>query len=74
MLKALRKLRELGIDVYFEKENVWLDEERMETVMTVHCAFAQHESESMSKNIRMGIRYGLQKRNIRLRKFYLLWI
>ncbi len=61
MLKALRELRELGIDVYFEKENLWLHEERMETVVTVYCAFAQHESESMSKNIRMGIRYGFQK-------------
>ena len=61
MLKVLRELRELGIDVYFEKENLWLHEERMETMMTVYCAFAQHESENMSKNIRMGIRYGFQK-------------
>ncbi len=60
MLRAFRELRDLGVDVYFEKENLWLHDERMEMLITVFCAFAQSESENMSQNIRWGVRQGFR--------------
>lgn len=60
MLRALRELRDLGVDVYFEEENLWLHDERMEMLITVFCALAQSESESMSQNIRWCVRQGFR--------------
>lgn len=60
MLQALRELRDLGVDVYFEEKNLWLHDERMEMLITVFCAFAQSESENMSQNIRWGVRQGFR--------------
>ncbi len=60
MLRAFRELRDLGVDAYFEEENLWLHDERMEMLITVFCAFAQSESENMSQNIRWGVRQGFR--------------
>lgn len=60
MLRSLRELKNLGVDVYFEEENLWLHDERMEMLITVFCAFAQSESENMSQNIRWGVRRGFR--------------
>lgn len=48
------------MDVYFEEENLWLHDERMEMLITVFCALAQSESESMSQNIRWCVRQGFR--------------
>ncbi|MBS6474546.1 MAG: recombinase family protein [Clostridiales bacterium] len=60
MLRVLRELKELGVDVHFEEENLWLHDERMEMLIAVFCAFAQSESENMSQNIRWGVRQGFR--------------
>lgn len=60
MLQALRELRDLGVDVYFEEENLWLHDEHMEMLITVFCAFVQSESENISQNIRWGVRQGFR--------------
>ena len=60
MLRALRELKDLGVDIYFEEENLWLHDERMEMLIAVFCAFAQSESEGMSQNIRWGVRQGFR--------------
>ena len=61
MLKALRIFHEHGVDVFFEKENLWLHEENMHLLMEAYCAFAQAESEEMSRSIRWGIRRGFER-------------
>jgi len=60
MLKALRELHELGVDVFFEKENLWLHDRHLQVLITIYCAFAQAESEYMSYNIKWGIKRGFQ--------------
>lgn len=60
VLQALWELQELDIDVYFEKENLWLHDKHTELLITVFCAFAQNESENMSQNIRWGVRQGFR--------------
>ena len=60
MLRALQELQSLGVDVYFEKENLWLHERQMQVILTMYCAFAQAESEDMSRDIKWGIRQGFR--------------
>ncbi len=60
MLQSLRSLRGLGIEVYFEQENMWLNEQRVEVLLTAYCALAQAESEDMSRNIKWGIKRGFE--------------
>lgn len=59
-LKILQDLRGLGVDVYFEQENLWLQEQQTQMLITLYCALAQNESENMSRNIRWGIRLGFK--------------
>ena len=59
-LKILQELDTLGVDVFFEKENQWLHQKEMQMMITMFFAFAQAESESMSRNIKWGIRRGFQ--------------
>lgn len=60
MLKALRELRALGVDVYFDRENLWLHDQQFETLVAMLFAFAQAESENMSQNIKWGIKQGFE--------------
>lgn len=59
-LKTLQSLRELGVDVYFEQENLWLHDQQVQMVITLFFVVAQNESENMSRNIRWGIRQGFK--------------
>ena len=61
MLRSLRDLRGLDVEVYFEQENMWLNEQRIQILLTAYCALAQAESEDMSRNIKWGIKRGFEK-------------
>lgn len=61
MLMALRTFREHGVDIFFEKEHLWLHEQEMQLFVTICCAFAQAESENMSRSIRWGIKRGFER-------------
>ena len=58
-LKYIRILRELGISVVFEKENINTLESDSELLITLLGAFAQAESESISANVRWGKRQAI---------------
>jgi site-specific DNA recombinase len=59
-IRALRQLQGLGVDVFFEKENIRLSDATAQRVMEIYCALAQDESENKSKNIKWGIKAGFQ--------------
>ena len=59
-LRALQELQILGVDVYFEKEKLWLHDRQMQVLMTAYVAFAQAESEGASQSIRWGIKEGFR--------------
>ncbi|MBD5457196.1 MAG: recombinase family protein [Lachnospiraceae bacterium] len=61
MLKSLQALQGLGVDVYFEQENIWLNEQQIQVLLTAYCALAQAESEDISRNIKWGIKRGFEK-------------
>lgn len=56
LLKTVRHLKELGIEVYFEKERLSSLSSDGELVMTILASFAQEESRSISENVKWGIR------------------
>ena len=60
MLQASLELCGCGVDVFFEKENIWLHDRQMQILLTAYMSYAQAESESMSKNIKWGISKGFQ--------------
>ena len=50
MLSTVRELKELGIDVYFEKENIHSMSGDGELMLSILASFAQEESLSVSEN------------------------
>jgi len=60
VLQILQSLRSLGVEVYFEREDMRLNEQQIQVLLTAYCAFAQAESEDMSQDIKWGIKRGFQ--------------
>jgi len=60
MLQALQKIDALGVDVYFEVENLWLHDRKMQVFLIAYLALAQEESENKSQNIKWGVRRGFE--------------
>lgn len=54
-LKTARELKTLGVSVYFEKENIDTGEISSEMLLAIYSQFAQEESMSISKNVRIGV-------------------
>ncbi len=57
-LEYIRELKQIGIGVIFEKENINTLTETSEAMITIMGYFAQAESESISKNVTWGVRHG----------------
>ena len=55
-LTTVRKLKEKGIEVYFEKENIYTLDSKGELLITIMSSLAQEESRSISENTTWGKR------------------
>ncbi|MEG0167860.1 MAG: recombinase family protein, partial [Ruthenibacterium sp.] len=55
-LTTIRQLKEKGVEVYFEKENIFTLDSKGELLLTIMASLAQEESRSISKNIIWGKR------------------
>ena len=55
-LTTVRKLKEYGVYVYFEKEDIDTADSLSEMILTIMASFAQEESRSISENVKWGIR------------------
>lgn len=60
-LTAVRRLRELGIEVQFEKEHIHTLSDKGELLLTLLASFAQEESRSISENVKWGVRKRMKK-------------
>jgi DNA invertase Pin-like site-specific DNA recombinase len=60
-LTAVRQLKERGIEVYFEKENISTLDGKGELLITIMSSLAQEESRSISENVRWGQRRSFEK-------------
>ena len=61
LLDTTRNLKDLGINVWFERENLWSISEEGELMITLLASFAQEEARSMSENMIWSIRKGFEK-------------
>ena len=50
-LTTIRKLKEHGVEVYFEKENIYSLDSKGELLLTIMSSLAQEESRSISENV-----------------------
>lgn len=57
-LTAIRKLKDNGVEVYFQKENIYTFDGKGELMLTIMSSLAQEESRSISENVTWGIRKG----------------
>ncbi len=55
-LTTIRKLKENGVECYFEKENIWTFDGKGELLITIMSSLAQEESRSISENCTWGLR------------------
>ena len=55
-LTTIRKLKEHGTEVFFEKENIWTFDSKGELLLTIMSSLAQEESRSISLNVTWGQR------------------
>lgn len=55
-LTTVRLLKEKGIEIYFEKENIWTLDSKGELLITIMSSLAQEESRSLSENVTWGQR------------------
>ena len=55
-LTTVRKLKEHGVEIYFEKENIFTFDSKGELLITIMSSLAQEESRSISENVTWGQR------------------
>ena len=55
-LTTVRQLKEKGIEVFFEKENIYTLDSKGELLITIMSSIAQEESRSISENVTWGQR------------------
>lgn len=55
-LTTIRKLKENGTEVYFEKESIWTFDSKGELLITIMSSLAQEENRSISENCTWGQR------------------
>ena len=55
-LTTIRKLKEHGTEVYFEKESIWTFDAKGEMLLTILSSLSQEESRSISENVKWGLR------------------
>ena len=55
-LTTVRALKDKGVEVYFEKENIWTLDAKGELLITIMSSLAQEDSRSISENVTWGHR------------------
>ena len=55
-LTTVRMLKDRGVEVYFEKENIYTLDSKGELLITIISSLAQEESRSISENVTWGMR------------------
>ena len=70
-LQTVRKLKAVGVEVIFEKENLHTLDPKCEVMLTIMSSLAQEESRSISENVRWGQQKSMQdgKVNIPYKSF-----
>ncbi len=60
-LNYIRELKTLNIPIFFEKESINTMDAKGEVLITIMASLAQQESESLSQNVKIGIKHRFQQ-------------
>lgn len=63
-LTTIRQLKSKGVEVYFEKENIYTLDSKGEIMLTIMSSLAQEESRSISENVSWGKRRSMEEGKI----------
>ena len=69
LLETVRELKTLGIDVFFEEQNIHSQSADGELMLTILASYAQEESRSASENMKWRIRKAYEKGEIMCWRF-----
>lgn len=69
LLETVRELKRLGIDVFFEEQNIHSKSADGELMLTILASYAQEESRSVSENLKWRIRKAYEKGEIMCWRF-----
>ena len=61
LLESIRELKELGVDVFFEEQNIHTMSSDGELMLTILASYAQEESRSASENQKWRVRKGFER-------------
>lgn len=61
LLETVRNLKDIGVEVHFEKENIKTFSGDGELMLSILASFAQEEARSISNNVKWGIRKKFQE-------------
>ena len=65
-LRITKELKEMGVTIYFEKENIDTSSTYSDLLLSIYASFAEEESRSISKNVTWGMRKWLAKGNTKI--------
>ncbi len=65
-LKYIRQLKDKNISVFFEKEGINTMDSKGEVLLTIMASLAQQESQSLSKNVKLGLQYRYQQGEVQV--------
>ena len=60
LLETVRELKNMGVDVFFEEQNIHSLSADGELMLTILASYAQEESRSASENIKWRVRHGFE--------------
>jgi DNA invertase Pin-like site-specific DNA recombinase len=60
-LQTIRKLKEHGVECYFEKEQIWTFDGKSELLITIMSSLAQEEALGISQNVTWGKRRSFEE-------------
>ena len=65
-LTTVRKLKDAGVEVFFQKENIFTLDSKGELLITIMSSLAQEESRSISENVTWGQRKSFSDGKVKL--------
>jgi site-specific DNA recombinase len=71
-LTTIRKLKEHGVECFFQKENIWTFDSKGELFLTLMSSIAQEEARTVSENCTWGQRKRLNDGKVTIPLFFLL--
>lgn len=60
-LTIIREMREINVEIYFEKENLYSSDPKVDFLLTIFSSIAQEEARNISENIKWGKRKRYQE-------------